>query len=177
MSTLPKHDDPGHAHFVTTNTSHRLPLFLASDICRVFLAALDAGRQALGFHLYGFVVMPDHIHLLLFPPPGVSITTIVQRIKGRAAWEIRDLLSRPRADWSDRGRLVASHERLRHVYLETHRRSLAAYAPPGLDTFRVMGRSDTVTHQFWQPGFYDFNVFSPGKFREKLDYIHGNPVA
>jgi hypothetical protein len=29
---------------------------------------------------------------------------------------------------------------------------------------------------FWQRRFYDFNVWSAKKFREKLDYMHRNPV-
>jgi len=29
---------------------------------------------------------------------------------------------------------------------------------------------------FWQARFYDFNVYSKGKKREKLNYIHANPV-
>jgi len=31
--------------------------------------------------------------------------------------------------------------------------------------------------QFWQTRFYDFNVYSDSKKREKLDYMHRNPVA
>jgi hypothetical protein len=30
--------------------------------------------------------------------------------------------------------------------------------------------------RLWQPGFYDFNIFSEEKLLEKLDYIHSNPV-
>jgi putative transposase len=30
---------------------------------------------------------------------------------------------------------------------------------------------------FWQRRFYDFNVWSEKKVREKLIYMHGNPVA
>ena len=30
--------------------------------------------------------------------------------------------------------------------------------------------------QFWQPRFYDFNVYSHEKKNEKLDYMHANPV-
>ena len=30
--------------------------------------------------------------------------------------------------------------------------------------------------QFWQRRFYDFNVWSPKKIREKLAYMHNNPV-
>jgi putative transposase len=31
--------------------------------------------------------------------------------------------------------------------------------------------------QFWQPRFYDFNVFSHEKKKEKLEYMHANPVV
>jgi len=30
--------------------------------------------------------------------------------------------------------------------------------------------------RFWQPRFYDFNVYSLRKKREKLEYMHANPV-
>ena len=29
---------------------------------------------------------------------------------------------------------------------------------------------------FWQARFYDFNVYSLGKIKEKLNYMHANPV-
>ena len=31
--------------------------------------------------------------------------------------------------------------------------------------------------RFWQPRFYDFNVWSERKVREKLEYMHANPVT
>jgi REP element-mobilizing transposase RayT len=31
--------------------------------------------------------------------------------------------------------------------------------------------------RFWQRRFYDFNVWSPGKVKEKLNYMHANPVV
>jgi REP-associated tyrosine transposase len=36
---------------------------------------------------------------------------------------------------------------------------------------------DVELPQFWQRRFYDFNVWSLGKVREKLDYMHRNPVT
>jgi putative transposase len=30
---------------------------------------------------------------------------------------------------------------------------------------------------FWQRRFYDFNVYSRKKLREKLEYMHANPVV
>ena len=35
---------------------------------------------------------------------------------------------------------------------------------------------DAGLPRFWQPRFYDFNVYSAKKVREKLVYIHANPV-
>jgi len=31
--------------------------------------------------------------------------------------------------------------------------------------------------QFWQPRFHDFNVYSHEKLKEKLEYMHANPVV
>ena len=30
---------------------------------------------------------------------------------------------------------------------------------------------------FWQARFYDFNVYTRGKMKEKLNYMHANPVV
>jgi len=35
---------------------------------------------------------------------------------------------------------------------------------------------ETGLPRFWQPWFYDFNVYSAKKIREKLEYMHANPV-
>jgi putative transposase len=32
-------------------------------------------------------------------------------------------------------------------------------------------------NHFWQPRYYDFNVFTTRKFKEKIQYIHRNPVT
>jgi putative transposase len=38
------------------------------------------------------------------------------------------------------------------------------------------GGSQTEEAHFWQRRFYDFNVWSEKKLREKLEYMHANPV-
>ena len=39
------------------------------------------------------------------------------------------------------------------------------------------GEPRETLRAFWQPRFYDFNVWSAKKIREKLDYMHANPVT
>jgi len=36
--------------------------------------------------------------------------------------------------------------------------------------------SEAALQRFWQPRFHDFNVYSRYKLREKLEYMHQNPV-
>jgi len=38
-------------------------------------------------------------------------------------------------------------------------------------------REPTAAPQFWQRRFYDFNVHSAKKRRDKLEYMHRNPVT
>jgi len=33
-----------------------------------------------------------------------------------------------------------------------------------------------LRHRLWQPGFYDFNIYTEAKLLEKLEYMHSNPV-
>jgi hypothetical protein len=41
----------------------------------------------------------------------------------------------------------------------------------------VSRRLQQDDHPFWQPRYYDFNVFTQQKWREKLRYLHLNPVT
>jgi len=43
--------------------------------------------------------------------------------------------------------------------------------PPGLRNFA------TNLPRFWEPRFYDFNVYTLEKLYEKLNYMHANPVT
>lgn len=56
---------PGHAHELTLSCYKRLKLFSQPDICRIFLAALDEVRKELEYDVWAYVVMPEHVHLLV----------------------------------------------------------------------------------------------------------------
>jgi len=57
-----------HLHFITGSCYRRLP-FLNSPRARDrFLAILDQTRQRYRFVVVGYVVMPEHVHLLITEP-------------------------------------------------------------------------------------------------------------
>lgn len=68
--------------FVTSVTWERRPIFRSDRAAGLFLAVLFGYRDRELFQLYEFVVMPDHIHLLLAPKPTVSLERATQFIKG-----------------------------------------------------------------------------------------------
>jgi putative transposase len=65
-----------------------------------------------------------------------------------------------------------------HVHLlmnETFHISLAMFLKSlKQETSRLLKGS---RDRFWQPRYYDFNVYTPYKFSEKIQYIHRNPVT
>lgn len=63
-SHLHRHDEPGHAHFWTISCYRRLQFFHDDGMKRVVIEALRALQTTLGVCLVGYVVMPEHVHVL-----------------------------------------------------------------------------------------------------------------
>jgi putative transposase len=97
-------------------------------------------RDEMQFRLIGFVVMPNHVHLLMSEPPRSTPSIALQKLKLRSSQKLRGLARSLRT-----GPLTLDE---------------VAAQPPVL----------------WQARFYDFNVYSSAKHKEKLIYMHANPV-
>src|SRR5712691_186538 len=74
-------------HYVTCVTYGRVPVFQSEKICLLFIEALSETRTKDPFKLIGYVVMPDHVHLLA-NPIELNITKAVGKLKGRSASKI-----------------------------------------------------------------------------------------
>jgi putative transposase len=60
-------NEPGRAHELTFSCYRRLPIL--SDSCHreFFLETLASARIAHRFDLWAYVIMPEHVHLLIWP--------------------------------------------------------------------------------------------------------------
>ena len=76
------YDEPGDAHFLTFSCYRRMPL-LGKDRSRIWLIeSLRAARQKHAFDLWAWVVLPEHVHLLIWPRlPGYETKRILADIK------------------------------------------------------------------------------------------------
>jgi REP element-mobilizing transposase RayT len=68
--------------FITFNVHGKKPLFRNPKACSFFLHTLRYYKPQLKFQLLGYAVLEDHVHLLVQTHPEVSISSIVQKIKG-----------------------------------------------------------------------------------------------
>jgi putative transposase len=65
---LVRYQEQGHHHFITFSCFHRKP-FLGSDTARTrFEHTLERTRIRYNFVVLGYVVMPEHVHLLVTEP-------------------------------------------------------------------------------------------------------------
>ena len=120
----------GHLHFITFSCYQRLPLLGAPLARDVFVEALAEIRARYDFRLAGYVVMPEHVHLLIGEPRIGNPSLVLGVLKQRVSRDLRG------------GKGIARHQ----------------------------------LPCFWHARFYDFNVYSAEKIKEKLDYMHANPV-
>src|SRR5260370_20035130 len=71
----------GQSHFVTFCCSHRCRLFTAEASRRTFESALERVRRSFRLHVYGYVVMPEHVHLLLSEPEKDTLADALKSLK------------------------------------------------------------------------------------------------
>jgi putative transposase len=61
-----------NSHFITFTCYHRRPNFSSPDAYNLFVDALERMRRRFSMLIYGYVVMPEHVHLLVSEPdPGL----------------------------------------------------------------------------------------------------------
>jgi putative transposase len=87
----------GHLHFLTFSCYKRLPFLKTARSRDVFLQELGRLRAELGFRIIGYVVMPEHVHLLINEPSGATPSTVLHRLKLRVAKRLRKRRRRVRA--------------------------------------------------------------------------------
>jgi len=134
--------------FLTANTHKRIPVFREPVLCEVFFRELDFYRNRYGFLLHAYVLLPDHFHLLLDFPPQKSFASFLR--------DFKSAIGRLVVDWLKENRRIALIEQLQLA------------RPP-------MRRKD-ARFCVLQPNSYVRAVTSRTMFKQKLDYIHANPV-
>jgi putative transposase len=85
MVKLRHYDNLGTARFVTFSCYRRLPALNDCLAKKKLIECIDEVRQRHSFRLLGYVVMPEHVHLVLHPSDGMRLGLVVREIKSLSA--------------------------------------------------------------------------------------------
>ena len=137
---------PGQAHELTFSCYRRIPL-LSNDRTRGWvIESIEAARKNRRFAVLAFVIMPEHVHLIIHPSDRTY--DIAWFLKG-----IKHPVSRKAHAW-----LLKNDQR----WLER----LTLVQKDGQRLFRFWQAG----------GGYDRNIDRQSTLRQMIEYIHNNPV-
>jgi len=98
-SRLNRFHESGQTHFITFGYWHRKQHFHKPEAARVFEAALERIRRDYQLCVYGYVVMPDHVHLLI---SELQRQTRADAIKSLKQGVLRRLIGEAEHFWQKR---------------------------------------------------------------------------
>ena len=94
---LKRYQQEGDDHFITFSCHNRNPFLNTASARDIFLHSLESTRKKYKFEVLGYVVMPEHVHLILSELPEKSLATAIQALKLSVS-----KLSTPRPFWLTR---------------------------------------------------------------------------
>ncbi len=107
MPRLRHYDHLGTARFVTFSCYHRYQLLTSTDDIRTVLSVLSTVREKHKMHILGYVIMPEHVHLVIVPSDGAKLGTLIGEMKSLSArailakWRERDSTVLPKLTCED----------------------------------------------------------------------------
>ena len=69
------------SHFVTFSCYHRQPKFNSPEACDLFVQCLEEMRHRFAMRIYGYVVMPEHVHILVSEPEQAMLADAMHFLK------------------------------------------------------------------------------------------------
>ena len=138
--------DSDHLYFITTSAVRHAHIFRSDVIKRILVDSLNTGRILGQYELYAFVIMPNHVHLVLRCLGKYTPMDVVREFKKATANLI-----------------------LRYFECEGNEGALAFCA-------KAVGQSKRRRYAVWEAEYQAKNVFSVWFLEQKLNYIHNNPL-
>jgi putative transposase len=133
--------------FITTSIVESTPIFTHEEPLKILLNNINFYSANCYIQIHGFVIMPNHIHLLLTGENQKSISQFMGRLKQYSSRQI--------INWCIQNREV--------ILLKTF--SLSAKETKRNHNYKV-----------WQSGFHNVVITEYKNLLIKLNYIHNNPV-
>jgi putative transposase len=138
--------DDAHIYFVTYSIVEWLPVFISEAACKIVTDSLMFCHQKKNLRTNAFVIMPTHIHTIVFDGNFDN-----ERLQ-RSLTDFRKFTGRSLSDYCSEDMPKCFHE-----------------------TLRASSTADRE-RRFWQPSRHPEGLQTEKFWRQKFDYLHENPV-
>jgi len=137
--------DPANLYFITTTAVQRVHLFQRDVIKRIIADSLNYMRVQGWIHLHVFVIMPNHVHIIVRFLGEHTLSDVMREFKKHTAKQI-----------------------IRQYQAEDNQRVLAFLEQMAADI-------QDQRYKVWEEGYDARDVFSSDFLRQKMEYSHNNP--
>ena len=151
MSGKYKPGDDAIAHFVTFTVFNWIDALTRSEYKDIIVDSLRYCSENKGMKLHAWVIMSNHVHLIMSTSGDQKISFLMRDLKKFTSKmifpAIRDNPRESRAAW-----MIWMFERA------------------------GKRNSNNTDFQFWQEGYHPVELSTPAMLRQRLNYLHENPV-
>lgn len=170
----------GYIYFITTKTYNNFPYFKEGLFCQLFIEELRIVKTLKSFRLFGFVITPDHVHLLLQPSEYYNISQIIQSLKQSFTRDINNIVAY-RLHFNEgathESRLLPRINQSRLNGKQYSFRYKSIFAIPNYDKY-IKSIDLPVDYPLfrWQKSYHDHIIRNERDFQRHLNYIAQNPI-
>jgi putative transposase len=150
MSRKYKFGEKEGAYFISFSTVYWIDVFTRVDYFDIIIESLDFCRKNKGMDIYGYCIMPSHIHLIFRSALG-DPSGLIRDFKG--------FTSRKMLKFIEENNQESRREWMLWMFERAGKKN-----------------SNVKFRQFWQQNNKPIEIWSLKVFEQKLEYIHNNPV-
>jgi REP element-mobilizing transposase RayT len=150
MSTKYKATTTEDAYFITITVVGWIDLFTRLNQKNVIINSLKYCQQNKGLELYAYVIMSSHLHLFCKATDGFILSDVIRDFKKFTSKKIIQTIKQEpesRREWM----LAYFEKACEHLKREQH-------------------------YKVWQDGYHAEHIYSNSFMKQKINYIHDNPV-
>ena len=152
MSTKYKIHNPEGIYYLTCATVNWVDVFSRKEIKEIIAGSLKYCAENKGLNLHAYIIMSNHIHLIVSSEGEHKLSDIIRDFKKFSAREIIKYLKD-----------LNKPESRREWLLEMFSKSAQSSRGEG-------------AYQVWQHDNHFIELYSNAVIDQKIDYIHNNPV-
>ena len=137
-------------YYMTATVVEWLPIFTDASIRQILIDALNFAILERKLVIYGYCIMNNHIHLIANTEEPYLLMDIMRNFKRYTSRKISLAMLAKSDEWSQ--------------YCVSY--------------FKACGEfhCKSISNKVWKDGNHAIELYSPAFYRQKLNYIHNNPV-